>query len=265
MVTTTNATQGWYLYGITRSGPRVDEPLQLLEFSGLAAVVTPVSLADFSSAALRERMQDASVLESTVRDHNRVVETIHAAQAILPAKFGLVYTNADDVVASLQRAHDTLLDQLNRLDRCDEWAVHLYANRAAQRERISTGDPAIQLLREQRAAARPGRAYFIEQQLRVEVDVATAQALWNLAQSAFGQLSAHAVSGQLNPIKAGTAADDAGEVEIMRASFLVARDGAERFKAEARSIADTSAGTRCEYSGPWPPYSFAERADEEAA
>jgi hypothetical protein len=73
-----------------------------------------------------------------------------------------------------------------------------------------------------------------------------------------------AVAGQVNPV--GPVADAAGEVEILRAAFLVARDGAERFEAEVRSAADASEGLRCECSGPWPPYSFAavDREAEEA-
>ena len=77
---------GWYFYGITRRAAleRVlaaaeDEPeivtdrvpngndvapLQLLEFLGLAAVVRPVLLSDFTLAALRARLQNACAVEA---------------------------------------------------------------------------------------------------------------------------------------------------------------------------------------------------------
>ena len=274
---------GWYFYGITRRGalaralagaegehhivtdppPNGSDvaPLQLLEFLGLAAVVRPVLLADFTLAALRARLQNASAVEAAVRSHNRVIEAIHAQQAILPAKFGMVYAHAEEVVSALRPAHDTLVHQLYRLEGCDEWAVHLYADRAVVRERISTGDAAIRRLRDERAAARPGRAYFLEQQLRDELESATRQALVTLSQKVFDRLADHAVAGQMNPI--GSAADLVGEVEILRASFLVQRDAAERFEAEVRAAADPGDGLRYESSGPWPPYSFAGQNEEE--
>jgi hypothetical protein len=276
---------GWYLYGITRRGPlapvlaelngqdREDAsptavpgdaaPLQLLEFSGLAAVVRPVLLADFSLAVLQERLRNASMLEGMVRRHNRVIEAVHSRQAILPAKFGSVYAHAQDLTSALGPTHDTLLEQLVRLEGCDEWAVHLYVEPAVARERIAADTPVIRRLREEHAAARPGRAYFLERQIREELEAASREALVTLAEEAFDRLVGCAVAGHANPI--GSAADPAGEVEILRAAFLVAREAAGRFEEEVHASADPEAGVRCEYTGPWPPYSFAAGVQEEAA
>ena len=280
--TTVGAERGWYLYGITRrglpvalleeadaappdgDGPMVepDAPLQLLDCSGLAAVVRPVLLADFSQAVLEQRLRSETELEALVRSHNRVIESVHARQAILPARFGMVYASADDVVATLRSAHDALVFQLDRLEGCDEWAVHLYADRAVVRQRIAASDPAIRRLSDERAAATPGRGWFLEQQLRGELEAVTDQALATLTQGALDRLSGCAAAGQVNRL--GPAGSAREEVEILRASFLVSRDGAERFKEELRSSAGIIEGLRCEYSGPWPPYSFASRNDEAA-
>lgn len=277
--------QAWYLYGITWRGPLVEllveadggrspaaepiaesgnpEPLQLLEFSDLAAVVRPVPRAEFTPPVLRERLRSAAELEAMVLSHNRVIEAIHRRQAILPAKFGSVYAHAEDVVSALRPVQDTLLRQLTRLQGCDEWAVHLYADRASVRERIAAIDPGIRRLREEHAAARPGRAYFLERQLRDELETATREALVTLAQSAFDRLAEQAVTGEVNPV--GRAPDADGDTEILRASFLVARDGIERFQQEVSACGAAGEGLRSEYSGPWPPYSFAPRDDEDAA
>lgn len=278
-----DGASGWYLYGITRRGARAtaleevdaetaDEgfaaspgdgaPLQLLECGGLAAVVRPVLMADFTPAVMQQRLRSASGMEAIVRSHNRVVEAIHAQQAILPARFGVVYADTRDIQSALRSVCDSLLPQLHRLEGCDEWALHLYANRAAVRERVVAGNPALARLREEFVAARPGRAYFLERQLREELDGATRQALATLARNAFDRLTAVAIAGQVNPVGAG--ADSATEVEILRAAFLLARDEAERFDAELCSVADAGEGIRCECSGPWPPYSFAV-VDTEAA
>jgi hypothetical protein len=277
-----DAARGWYLYGITRRGPLAAvlaeadaghpvgaaptaapgdvapgdaEPLQLLECCGLAAVVRPVLLADFGQAVLQERLRSASTLEAMVRSHNGVIEAIHARQAILPAKFGMVYAHAREILAALRSECDALLPKLHRLEGCDEWALHLYADRAVVQERIAARNPAIGRLRDEHAAARPGRADFLERRLRDELEAGTRQAMVRLAQGAFDLLAGSSVAGQVSPV--GPVKDAAGEVEILRAAFLVARDGAEDFEAAVRSAADAGEGLRCECSGPWPPYSFA--------
>lgn len=276
-------TRGWYLYGITRRGaladvlaetdadhgvgtddfgaPRDVAPLQLLECCGLAAVVRPVPRADFSPTALEERLRNASELEAMVRRHNRVIESIHARQAILPVKFGAVYPHSHDVLAALRAACDSLLPQLHRLQGCDEWAVRLYADRAVVQERVASRVPAIGRLRAEHAAARPGRAYFLERQLRDELESATRQSLATLAQSAFDRLTAAAVAGKVSTVRRVT--DAAGDVEILHAAFLVARERIEQFDAELFSVADPTEGLRCECSGPWPTYSFTVADDEE--
>lgn len=262
-------SRGWYLYGITRRAPlavalaEADDPqapgaaeaLQVLECCGLAAVVRPVRVADFSPAVLQQRMRSAAELEAMVRRHNRVIEAIHARQGILPAKFGVVYASDRDIVGALRSACDTLLPQLHRLEGCDEWALHLYADRAVVRERIAERVPAIGRLRAEHAAARPGRAYFLERQLRDELESATRQALVTLAQGVFDRLAPAAVAAQVSSV--GPAAEGDGEVEILRASFLVARDDTARFDDALRAAADAGEGLRGECSGPWPPYSFA--------
>jgi hypothetical protein len=265
-ITETSMQTGWYFYGITRDGPLEVPPasdsssLQLLGFSGLAAVVRPVQRDDFSLEAIQERVKSASTLEAMVRSHNHVIEAIHARQPILPAKFGVVYADADDVVSALRSSHDTLRHQLFHIEGCDEWAVHLYADRAVFGERTSSEDPVIRRLRDEHAAARPGRAYFLQQQLRDELRAATEQALAAVAHRTFDRLARFAVASQMSEVEPAT--DSAGEAEILRSSFLVARDVAEQFREAVRATAGD--GLRCDHSGPWPPYSFAARYEVEA-
>ena len=276
--------RGWYLYGITLSEPLAPvlaaadaghplgagvaddmadaARLQLLDCSGLVAVVRPVPLADFSQAVLQDRLRSASDLEAIVRNHNHVIETIHARQAILPAKFGSVYARAEDLVAALRSSCDVLMPRLRRVDGCDEWAVHVYADRVLIRERICTENHSILRLRDECSKATPGRAYFLQQQLRSDLRAATDDALGALAKSVFDRLAGHAVAAQTNAV--GPIDDAADETEILRASFLVTREVVERFEEQVRA-SDTWDGVRSEATGPWPPYSFAVPHDEVTA
>ena len=112
----------------------------------------------------------------------------------------MVYPEREDVVSALRPAHDTLLHRLHRMAACDEWAIHLYSDRSAVRERIFAENPTVGRLRDARTAARPGRAYFLERQLGDALECATDQALSSLAQSAHDRLAGHAIASQVNPI-----------------------------------------------------------------
>lgn len=265
-----DAAPGWYLYGVTRRG-RLDDvlaeadatpwagehaPLELLESAGLTAIVRQVRLADFDPAVLRQRLQDAEALEAMVRGHNRVIDRVHERQAILPARFGVVYAGARDIVAALRNACGVLLPQLHRLEGCDEWAVHVHADRAVVQAGVAAREPELGRLRAAHAAARPGRAYFLERQMRDALEGATRQALASLAQHAFDRMASAAVDAQVAPVPRDADARGA-ESEILRAAFLVSRDALARFEAAASTDAGDGQGLRYECTGPWAPYSFA--------
>lgn len=268
------AAWGWYLYGITRDSSlegllaRADvsrdhqcEPLQSLDASGLTAIVRPVLLADFSRAALQERVSDQAALEAMVRAHNGVVEAIHERRTMLPAKFGTVYASASDVLAALRDESASLLSQLDALDGCDEWAVHVYADCARTRERLASDEPSVLRLREERRAASLGRAYFLERQVQSEIAAVLRRRLTSAAQTAFDHLAAAAVAAQVTPV--GHVATG-GEVEILRTACLVKRDAADLFLDEVRGTAGVMEGMRGDATGPWPPYSFATWCQESA-
>jgi hypothetical protein len=277
---------GWYLYGITRGGAlpttqpeRGDgdpgkaalaldlggdegEPVQVLDCGPLAAIVRRVPLAQFSEEALRARHDDSAWFADMVHRHNRVIAAIHQQQTILPAKFGSVYARAEDVQAAVAAAQEALLAQLERVEGCDEWAVHVFAARPAIEQRVVAEHPILQQLQHDLATASPGRAYFLQHKLDEERAAATEQALRELAQAAYEHLARGAVADRVTP-PARSTPDAHGEIEILRAAFLVPRADADPFLAEVRSCVEGRDGVRCEYSGPWAPYSFAVPTEEE--
>ena len=269
---------GWYLYGIIRLGPGeratastgttglhvADAPLdlgpahklvQLLERGGIAAIVRRVPLADFTAEALRDRLGDPAGLSAAVQLHNDVIRAIHQERAVLPAKFGAVYARLDDVAAAIDRQAEALLAQLEWLDGCDEWAVHVYVDQRIVREAVRA-DQALEPARQQLATASPGRAYFLRRQLDEALATKTAHVVEEIALAAYQRLARLATDGVAER-PAGPSGGADGDVEVLRAAFLVRRERSEEFVAEVRAGADDGRGGRCTYSGPWPPYSFA--------
>lgn len=259
--------QGWYLYGITLRETAValmddvpvfssSKPVQALEQGKLAAVAEPVLLAEFQPEALQERAQNLAWLEAMVRGHNQMIERIHQKGAVLPVKFGAVYPDREALLTALAERHDDLLAQLQRLGHCDEWGIHLYADRQAI-QRLTAEHPTLQRLKDELAAASPGRAYLLKRKLSDEMGAISEEALNGLARTSYERLARFAVAGQSNP-RSQRATGEAGEQEIFHATFLVQRANLAGFLGEVQRLAEEQEGLRCEYSGPWPPYSFAE-------
>lgn len=253
--------RGWYLYGITRRTdttvpPRAESPIKLLACGDLAAVVRQVPLADFTPEAIEARVQDMDALEALVREHNRVIEEVHRQEAILPAKFGSVYARREDIEAALDASHDHLLRRLCQVEGCDEWSIHLYADRSTIEQHVASEHPAIKELRREISSARPGRAYFLERKLAGEITAATMEELGAIAARVYEDLANLSAADQIGQTGQSPLAQGE-EIETLRASFLVQRENEAAFLQYLRSLSDSEAGVRAEYSGPWPPYSFA--------
>ena len=262
---------GWYLYGITlrESASRLDEdltaesgePLRILEQGKLAAVTRLVPRDAFSSEALQERAQDITWLGEAVRNHNEVVERIHHVGTVLPGKFGAIYPTSEALQAALAEMHDALLAQLERLQHRDEWGIHLSADRQAV-QRLAGEHPALRQLQDEMAAASPGRAYLLKRKVADTMTDITEQALSTLAQTCYQRLAGYAVAGQISP-RPPKPAERGGEREVLHATFLVERSRTGNFLQEMQRLVQEQEGVRCEYSGPWPPYSFASIGGEE--
>ncbi|HEU5201107.1 MAG TPA: GvpL/GvpF family gas vesicle protein [Ktedonobacterales bacterium] len=262
---------GWYLYGITlrESASRLDEnltaergePLHIVEQGRLAAVTRLVPRDAFSPEALQARAQDIIWLEEAVRNHNEVVERIYHVSAVLPGKFGAVYPTSEALQAALAETHDALLAQLERLQHRDEWGIHLYADRQAV-QRLAGEHPSLRQLQDEMAAASPGRAYLLKRKMADAMTDITEQALSVLAQTCYRRLAGYAAAGQISP-RPPKPADRGDEREVLHAAFLVERGLADDFLREIQRLVQEQEGTRCEYSGPWPPYSFASIDGEE--
>jgi hypothetical protein len=262
---------GWYLYGITSrdvalqlaAKPATDRHASLLvvEQGRLAGVTRLVSRDAFTSEALQARAQDLGWLEDAVRDHNGVVERIHQRGAVLPVKFGSVYPTSEALQADLAKMHDTLCAQLEWLRACDEWGIHLYADHPAM-QRLAGEHPTLRQMQAEMAVASPGRAYLFKRKLVDAMACVIDQALGELAQTSYRRIAAYAIAGQISP-RSPKPADKGDEREVLHATFLVQRVKIDGFLGEIQRLVQEQEGIRCEYSGPWPPYSFASIGKEE--
>lgn len=265
--------EGWYLYGVVRRGESVNlpsnlgvspegaRPVLLIPCGSLAAVASPVDISLMGPAAIKERLRDAVWLETMVRAHQQVVERLHNLCTVLPSKFGTVYSSHRALSLAMAMAEEKLLAALGRVDDCEEWGVRLFAD-LPMVQRVARQYPAVRHLLLQSQRAKPGAAYFLRRKLDDILGSATQQALDGLAEAGYDHFCQCAISGQIG--KPQVPATGSSEIEVLHCSFLVRRSAKNFFLQNVQLWLDMHDGLRCEYSGPWAPYSFAALGPEDA-
>src|SRR4051794_6481101 len=115
---------GLWLYGVIDGGVAAAPSLvgvdgghrvELVRAAGLAALASAVPLDRFGADALREALEDMSVVETLARGHERVLDAALALGAVVPFRLCTIYESADHVREMLERESDGLAATLDRL------------------------------------------------------------------------------------------------------------------------------------------------------
>jgi hypothetical protein len=210
-----------YVYGFLAA------PAELPQLSGLAgAPVEPLELAGMTLALSRLEGGAPEATEESVLCHARVVEELtRTADAVLPARFGLVFSDE----AGLRRAVDEHAGELRRgLERvrgCVELGLRVLAPEPVE-EPVAAGGGEYLRARLRETTERD--------RLACEVD----DALVGLARH-------HVLRSP-----------PSGEV-LLTAAYLVPEGSVEQFRRALRKLEWSHPQLDLICTGPWPPYSFA--------
>jgi hypothetical protein len=154
--------------------------------------------------------------------HEELVESLMATRDLLPVRFGTMLTDADAVADAVGQRGVQLAGQLERVRGAVELAVRV-------EERLPAELPA--------ESSASGAEY-----LRARADRARAGRVVHEALAAISRDS----TTLLGP-------------ELLRGAYLVERSAVERFVEHVRSLQAEHTALDLICTGPWPPYSFAER------
>ena len=214
----------YLLYGIVREDSAGCPPgTHLLTAHGLAAAVS----------AVEEMGAPPSV--ASLLAYERVVEAIHARQAVIPLRYGCVMENESAVVRLLEDHRQEYGAQLARLLGMTEMGIRvLWPARAAV-------PPAF--------PPSPGAAYLASLRNRYPSGNALDGEETRLADRIAGLLSGCSTEQRRE-------VSSSSQRRLLSLYFLTSKDGVERFRSEARKICPPS-GAKILLSGPWPPYNFA--------
>lgn len=252
-----------YLYAVTRGGAAVDvgagmdgrSSVRSVAWGELEAHGSFVLVDEFGAEALRHRAQDPQELEELARRHQRVVEQIHRARTALPFKLGTLCADERAAAQLLEQNHGPLLEELTRLDGCDEWGVKLFADRRQVEAALVETAPLPGSDGSEAVGA--GRAFLMRKRAASELAARTGAFLSALSTQASEELASLAEEVRREDLTvAGLGAHQPGAELILSAAFLVPRRRSEGFLDGVRRFAASKPGLRAFVSGPWAPYSF---------
>jgi hypothetical protein len=183
----------------------------------------------FDVVTSRTRRTAVKPTDEAVVRHARVVEALFArSEAVLPARFGDLFPDEQQLVTAVRSKRADLERALTRVQGCVEFGL-----RVLLPEEDASG----------RTPVRSGREY-LERQLE------QATKRWALADQIDEPLARLA--------RTSTRQDHAPAGILLTAAYLVPERAAGAFRREVERLQSGHPDLSIACSGPWPPYSFAE-------
>jgi hypothetical protein len=193
--------------------------------------VAPLKLVPVDGlAAVCTPATEADVSPESLWRHEDIVEALMADRDLLPVRFGTRLEDEAAVARAVEERRDELGAALDRVRGAVELSVRVAASGAQQSGVVA-------------ADAGSGAEY-----LRVKADA-----------EASHERAAAAVHEPLSALARASVEARPRPPELFRAAYLVERDAVEPFAAEVARLHEADAALSILCTGPWPPYSFAER------
>jgi hypothetical protein len=243
-MTVAATSTGVYVYGIVRADelPAVSAEgvagmqVELIEHDGLAAVASRLP------AEFKVKRRD-------LNRHLQVLEEAFGETTVVPCPFGTVMVSDADVeTALLSDRRRELEAALKRLDGMVQLNVKAVYDEAELLRELVAGHPEVARLRE--STARLGDAAYYE---RVRLGELVAGLVEDRRRA-----DADRLVSALAEAAADIRYDDVGELDALKASFLVNRKDLGRFDARLEEVAPAlQPVARIEVIGPLPPTAFA--------
>ncbi|WP_405386336.1 GvpL/GvpF family gas vesicle protein [Streptomyces sp. NBC_01102] len=246
------------------SGHAGGGPVRLLTVGRLRAVVQDVPTADFSEAALRDRLADAAELEYCARIHHDVVTTAAAGGPTVPLPLATLYLDDERAGAALRENQERFGKVLDQVAGRAEWAVKVYMTHSDTLARgaapTSPGmAPAEALPGPQQAS---GRAYMKSLRSRQKLRESHREAALAAADQVDSTVRGLAV-GTVRRRPHGPEVTGKDRTQVMNLACLIAEDRSAELAAtigRLRTSPDFD-GVEIDVSGPWAPYSFTDGGD----
>jgi hypothetical protein len=209
-------------------------------------------------------LHDSAWLESRVRCHQDVLETLSSTSNVVPMRFCTIYLSEARVQEMLALYHDDFTKALDYLAGRQEWGVKAYYDKDLLAHHVEETDESILSLKAEGAGKSNGLAYFTRKKLAETIVEHVERTSDACAQDSHTRLAACAVASSLLPVQTKEAAGRQEEM-VFNGAYLIDKEKITLFKAELEKLGNEYGprGFSYDLTGPWPPYNFVSMGGEE--
>jgi hypothetical protein len=235
----------------TPAGPPGTREVRALEVRPKRyAVISDAPLDHFGERSLANHLSDLDWVSRAAVAHEAVIASfMPQSDAVVPMKLFTLFTNDARALEELRAGWTRVERVIRRLAKRDEWGVRLVFDES----RAPADDSA--------ASVESGRGYLLAKRRQQATAAARTANMRKIAGDVVKALRPLASDTRQRTITAPPETESRSRM-LLDAAFLVPRGKAARFRAavarQARKIAP--AGFALQVTGPWPPYSFVDRA-----
>lgn len=262
----------WYVYGITpatidvhRAPEGVDDaPLELCVDGDLAAVASRLDRERYSPSEIERGTENVEWLAPRAVAHDRVLTWLSDNAPVVPLPVFSLFSAEEAVRKTLRERRVELREALRRVERGREYALRVYRIDAELAAVAAEHSPRLAELERSAATASPGQRYLLERKLDTERKKELHGIGAGIAREMSAALRPFAVEVAETRVSARAARPDAEGTLILDIAFLVDPKRLEDFQRALTEIVAQHGGRgfRFDFTGPWPPYHFAQPGDD---
>jgi len=265
--------EGLYLYcirekiedapGISVKGIDEKGEVFILVHGQLEAVVSKVSLKEFSSEEIQKKAQeDLNWIKEKALLHQKVIEEAMKKNDklldLIPMRFGIIFKEEAKLKQTIDKDYTKIKETLERIRGKQEWSLKVYLkDKEKFEEVVKEKNPLIKEKEKEITNLPEGMAFFMEEELKEVIFKEVDKDLNDFVEVVFEDFKKQAMDSVKNKI---LEKELTGKPEhmILNAAYLIPEEKVENFKKEAEILNQKiqEKGIYLEYSGPWPLYNF---------
>ena len=224
------------LFGATGIGGRGDE-------------VYTVSFRDIGAVVSSSPVKKYPVSRENLISHERVIEEVMKTHTVLPVRFATIAEDKEKVGLILEREYRKFVDLLNNMQDKKELGLKIMFKEDLVYKGILEKNNDIKALKEKIAPLPPEKSYHQRMEIGRMVEAALQKEKEFHKEDALSRLSPISEQVKTN--------NTYGDLMIINAAFLVAREREEEFDMEVQGLAERYGDkVRFKYVGTLPPFNF---------
>lgn len=270
----TQSSGFWYVYGVVPTGTTLahgpdglDEArLELCSEEDVSAVVSRLDGAQYAPNEIERETENVEWLAPRAVAHDRVLTWLSDRGPVIPFPIFSMFSGEQAVRTMLSERREELEAVLRRVGEGREYALRVYRIDAELATIATELSPRLAELQATANAASPGQRYLLERKLDTERKNELHGIGARIARDVVNALRPLALGTTETRVTQRTARPGAEGMLILDVAFLVPASRLERFQSTLTDIVRQhgTRGFRFDFTGPWPPYHFAQRAEADA-